>query len=392
VNQLRYASDDAFRTPFELLHQAAGAAAPSGPDVLDLSQGPEFGKVMRLPAPGASVENMSWASTSGLWDLRRTIAQNMSRDLRLERDPQHEILISAGATGALQLALATFVNPGEKVVVFDPTSPVFEISSAARGARIERIPCRVEEGKLRFGVDHVARCLRGARMMLLGNPTNPQGGVICEEDLEQIAWWAAKRDVLLFSDDSFSAIFHDQQPINLACLPRTFGRTLSAGSISKSHGQPGLRVGWLSADRKLLRLAVGVAAARAAFVPAVCQQAALSVLELPAEKLNKLREQLTSRRQYVFERLQTMGLQPEWPAGGHFFWLPKISQGMTGASWAESLFRQQRVRVSPGNLFGPAGTNSVRVSYALEDGRLRMALGKIAEFVSTQKAIRTRAA
>ena len=322
----------------------------------------------------------------------------MEHELRLARDPHNEILATLGATGALQTALATFVNPGDRVVLFEPCSPLFEVLATARGARIQRIPSRMAEGRVRFGVDCLAkggklRARPDADSYFANPEANPQGGVFCNEDLEQIAWWAAKRDVLIYSDDVFASFIYDKPPTNIACLPRAFGRTLSAGSISKSHCQPGLRVGWLTADRGLLQLCAGIAAVRAAFSAALlCQQIAVDLLEQPAEKLNRLRDQLASRRQYAFERLQAMGFQPEWPAGGHFFWLDTNRFGMSGAKFAEKLFQEKRVRVSPGTLFGPNSAGFVRLSFATEDGRLRMGLGRIAEFLAGEKAQVARAA
>jgi aspartate/methionine/tyrosine aminotransferase len=392
VDRLRYCSDDVFRLPFEYVRAAADAVCATGPDVLDLSQGPESGKSMRLSGINAFTEASAWSCGQGLWELRAAIADALYHQLHLQRDPQAEVMTTLGATGALQIALATFVNSGDRVVLFEPTSPLFELLAAARGARLERIPTRVEDGLLRFGVDRLARSLRGARMILLANPTNPQGGVICDEDLEQIAWWAAKRNAFIYSDDVFASYFYEKHPNNIASFPRAFCRTLSAGSLSKSHCQPGLRVGWLSADRALLRACLGINAVRAAFVPALCQQAALALFQQPAEKLDKLRTQMASRRQYAYERLQAMGFEPDWPAGGHFFWLETSRFGMSGAAFAERLFRDKRVRVTPGNFFGPNCHDYVRLSYATEDGRLRMGLGRIAEFVSGNKEKVARAA
>ena len=393
ADQLRYCSDDVLRLPFELLREAASAVSPVGPDVLDLSQGPDTGKAVRLSGHNNLLTNQQACSPAqGHWELRKSIAQWIEREQRLTRDPQNEILATLGATGALQMALATFVNPGDRVVLFEPSSPLFEIFALARGARLQRIPTRVVDGRIRFGVDCLAKALRGARMILFANPMNPQGGVLSDEDLEQIAWWSAKRDVLIYSDDVFASFIYDKPPINIACLPRAFGRALSAGSLSKSHCQPGLRVGWLAADRALLRPCIGIAAVRAAFVPTLCQQIAVDLLEQPAEKLTRLRDQLASRRQYAYERLQALGFHVEWPAGGHFFWLETSRFDMSGSNFAEKLFREKRVRVSPGTLFGPNCANFVRLSFGTEDGRLRMGLGRIAEFLAAERLPAARAA
>ncbi|HEV8061700.1 MAG TPA: pyridoxal phosphate-dependent aminotransferase [Gemmataceae bacterium] len=392
VDPLRYCSDEVLGLPVEMLREAAGAVSPVGPDVLDLTQGPESGKSIRLTGQNPLADRQPFTPVQGSWELRHGIGVWMERELRLTRDPQNEILVTLGATGALQTALATFVNRRDRIVLFEPTSPLFEILAAARGARIQRVPTRMEDGKIRFGVDCLAKSLRGARMILLANPANPQGGVLSDADLEQIAWWAAKRDVLIYSDDVFASFIYDQPSTNIGCLPRAFRRTLSAGSVTMSHCQPGLRVGWLTADRALLRPCVGIAAVRAAFVPALCQQIAVTLLEQPVEELHRLRDELASRRQYAFERLQAMGFQPEWPAGGHFFWLDTNRMGMSGAVFAEKLFREKRVRVSPGSLFGPNCAGFVRLSYAGEDGRLRTGLGRIAEFLTGETTRPARAA
>src|SRR4051794_20763464 len=152
VGHLRYCSDDVLRLPVEMLREAAQAMSPIGPDVLDLSQGPDGGKPPRLTGHTPSADRQTRISAQGLWELRRAITAWMEREQGLARDPQSETLVTLGATGALQTALATFVNRGDRIVLFEPCSPLFEILCAARGAKILRIPTRMEEGKIRFGI------------------------------------------------------------------------------------------------------------------------------------------------------------------------------------------------------------------------------------------------
>src|SRR5262249_32970792 len=113
----------------------------------------------------------------------------------------------------------------------------------------------------------------------------------------------------------------------------------------------------------------------------LCQQVALAALRQGNEPFRPIRAEFESRRRYAFERLQTMGLRPAWPAGGVFFWVPVRELGRTGRAVAGHLFRDKEVRGGPGAVFGPGGEGHVRLSYAAEDGRLREGLGRLADCV-----------
>src|SRR5262249_18562989 len=133
---------------------------------------------------------------------------------------------------------------------------------------------------LRFRLDQLAARLRGARLLVVNSPANPTGGVLAPEDLEQIAWWAQRRDVLVLSDEVFSSFREDNTLVSLASLPTARRRTLVVGSVSKSHALAAARVGWLAAHRHLLRPCLAAAALREPFVSTVAQQMALTALRI----------------------------------------------------------------------------------------------------------------
>jgi aspartate/methionine/tyrosine aminotransferase len=116
-------------------------------------------------------------------------------------------------------------------------------------------------------------------------------------------------------------------------------------------------------------------------VPTLCQQVALTALRQGKEAFERIHAGFQSCRQYAFERMRACGLQPEWPAGGFFLWVPLRDLGLGGQVFARQLLWDKRVLVSPGSLFGPSGSGYVRLSYATEDGRLREGLSRLAEFV-----------
>src|SRR5262249_55650356 len=141
------------------------------------------------------------------------------------------------------------------------------------------------------------------------------------DDLEQIAWWAHRRDVLMYSDEVFERYQYEGRTVSVASLPRARQRTLTAGSMSKGHGLASARVGWLAGNRHLIRPCALTAALQSPFVPTLCQQIALTALRQGEELFQPIRAAFVSRRRYAFERLQALGLKPAWPGGAYFFWL-----------------------------------------------------------------------
>ena len=378
---LPYYSDAVLAAPRAELKRAAVLTESPPPDAIDLSLGtPRFDAgpaAMRLPA-----ERRGLPPPGGLPELRGAVAERLLADDQLAVSPADEVLITHGAAGALHTVLDAFVNAGDRVVLFDPCSPLFPLALRTHRARITWLTTRMEEGRLRFRLDELERALRRARLLILCSPNNPSGGAIAPEDLEQIAWWAERHDVLLYSDESFRRFRYEGEPMALGTLGPARRRTLTVGSMSKGHALASLRVGWVAGHRHLVRPCLLAAALRAAFVPTVCQQLAMAALRQPAEPFEQVLGDLAARRRYAFERLgKGMGLRPAWPAGGFFLWVPVAQTGLSGRDFADKLLRDRRVQVTPGDLFGPSGAGCVRLSYATEEGRLREGLSRLADFL-----------
>jgi aspartate/methionine/tyrosine aminotransferase len=389
---LRYFSDRMLGSPLGQLERIAAALEPDTPDVIDLSAGaPRFNllpsSTTRLPA-----DRRAWPPFPGLPELRGAVAAKLLLDNHLAVSPTEEVLITAGALGAVGVILDAFVNRGDRVLLPEPISPLYPLLIRTRAARISWVETRVEDGRLRLRFDHLARRMRGARLLVLCSPSNPTGGVLAAEDLEQIAWWAQRHDVLILSDEVFERFSHETEPISIATLPRARQRTLTVGSVSKSHALAWARVGWVAGYRHLLRACLATAALRCPFVPTLSQQMALAALQSSPEAFELIRRQFESRRQYAYDRLHSMGLTPHWPHGGFFLWVPVPPSCRSGRVFAESLLTMRRVRVTPGDLFGPSGTGFVRLSYAADDGRLEEGLNRLAEHLRAPAVRKARAA
>lgn len=380
-NYLHYYSDRLLVSPTQELKETRPFLERNTADLIDLCLGaPRFdlfpAGTIKLP-----VDQRGYPPPTGLPELREAIARKLWEDSGLQVSAGDEVLITNGATAALSFALDTFINPGDRVVLFDPTHFVYQFAIRNRGGRVCWVPTWLEQGKVRFSPAHLRKILRWARLLILNTPSNPTGGVIAPEELEQIAWWCDRHDVLIFSDEVYQQYQYDGQFQSIASVPKAKARTLTANSLSKSHALAAYRIGWLAGHRHLLRPCMATAVLQCPFVPTVCQQLALTALRTPPESLAPILAELRSRRDYVHERLIALGFQAPWPAGAFFFWLPVSAFNMTGRAFAENLMRQKRVLMMPGEWFGPSGRNHVRLSYAVEDGRLREGLNRLAGFV-----------
>jgi aspartate/methionine/tyrosine aminotransferase len=244
------------------------------------------------------------------------------------------------------------------------------------------VPTTTEDGRLRFSMEPFTKALPRAKLLVLADPANPTGGTFAPEDLEQIAWWANKYDVLIYCDETFDRFRYEGEPASVASFAPARRRTLVAGSVSVGHGLPAARVGWLAGNRYLLRPCAATAARGCPFLPTAPQQAALAALRKGDGSFTATRDAFAAKRQYAHERLRGLGLEPAWPTGGVFLWVPVTPLGLTGRAFAERLYAERRVLVSPGDLYGPGAEGHVRISYAADDGRLREGLGRLAEFVT----------
>lgn len=372
IDVLHHFSDEVLRAPRAELADADALHESPPPDMIDLSCPlPRFdGISLNLNRTG---DRRGWPPPWGLPELRKVIGY------------LDEVLITQGATGALRTILDAFVNSGDGVVLLDPTSPLFSLALRTHGARPRWLLSWLDKGWTRFKFTELDRALRGAKLLLLSSPSNPNGGLFTPDDLEQLAWWADKRDVLIVNDESFAPFVYEGEHVSIASREKAQQRTLTIGSVSKSHGLSALRVGWIKGNRHLLRACQLSASLRQTVVPTACQQAALAALRQPHGPLEALVHELAARRRYACERLQTMGLQPSWPLGGWHFWIPVWERGVDGRTFAHRLLNEHGVQVTPGDLFGPSGTGHVRLSFAGDDGRLREGLRRVGDFLGVHR-------
>jgi aspartate/methionine/tyrosine aminotransferase len=377
---LRYYSDRVLAAPVDELTDPATFPNADGGDVLNLNRSAPPVEAFHGGRPPGY--HFGAASTNGDAALRAAIAERCGRAV----NPDDEVLVTHGATAGFAAVLDAFVNPGDRVVLFDPCSPLFALGAKSRRAKVRWVPTWTEDGRTRFVVDGLARTLRGAMLLAIADPTNPTGGTLSAEDYEQIAWLARRQDVLVYVDQSFDRYRYTDAPRPaLAEVVGTENRLLTAGSVTQGYGVGAARVGWVTGPKPLVNAVSLMANLSAPFVPASCQQIALKALTAAESLFAPTRELFRRKRDYTLERLRGMGLEPTTPTGGYTCWVSVAGLGLTGRAFAEKLLREHRVLVGPGAAYGPSGTDFVRISFAEEDGRLREGLTRVGMFVAGLK-------
>jgi aspartate/methionine/tyrosine aminotransferase len=378
---LHYYSDRILMSPQADLRKAADLLLARAPDVLDLASGSPTFDIVPSASTKLPADRRDWSGPWGLAELRQAIADKLKSEPIPRINPADEVLITHGASGAFSTVLETFINPGDRVVLFDPTSPLFDLFLRYRRARVSWLPTWMEDGYTRFRDQTLAKLIRRARMIVLATPNNPTGGLVSAEDLDRITWWAERRDVLIVNDTTFDSYMYEARPPSIGTLPRARERTITIGSVSKTYALASMRVGWLAGHRHLVRPGSVAASLQTPFVPVLSQQVALTALRECGGSLETIHKEFESRRLYTFERLQAMGLKPAWPSGAFFYWVPVKELGLSGQEFTDRFLFAKKALIWPGAPFGPSGGDFVRLSYAAEDGRLREGLTRLADFV-----------
>jgi aspartate/methionine/tyrosine aminotransferase len=349
---VRLYSDRVLATPVDPLGDFY--PRPTGPDVIDLNLvAPRFESP--VSAGRLTADRLAPPPGWGLPELRESVAE------RFGEKPEN-VLVTRGASGAFAAVLDAFVNPGDPVVVCDPGPPMFTLGAVSRRARVRRIPAAWDRAAFR-------KAVADAKLVAVAVPNNPTGQVPSDEAMRMLVEDTERAGAILYLDSTFDPD-----------VPLPSGhRILRAGSAS-ALGLSGLRVGWLAGPPGLLRPCALAQAMAGPFVPTVCQQVAARVLA-DRESWTNQRDSLAARRTWAAERLNAYGWVVEAGGTGPFLWANVSNTKLTGRQIADRLLSDFQVMVGPGDLYGPSGTNFVRLSVAADDGRLREGLARIEAFV-----------
>lgn len=358
----------------------------SMPDAISLSIGePDFVTPWRVrEAAIFSIEKgyTHYTANLGIIELRREVAAYLLRRSGVEYNPDTEILITGGVSEALDLAMRTVVNDGDRVLLPQPSYVAYPASIQLAGG----IPAPIateEEDNFQLTADRFDAAITesGARVALIGYPNNPTGAILPRERLLSLAKVAERRNLLMISDEIYLELTYGREPVSFAALPGMRERTLLLNGFSKAFAMTGWRLGYAAGPAELIAAMNKVHAYTAMCASTPAQKAAVEALQRGDEDVARMREEYDQRRRVIVNRLRGMGLRCFEPEGA-FYAFPYIGHtGLTSVEFAERLLMEHRVAVVPGSGFGACGEGYIRCCYATSMPLIEEAMARMARFV-----------
>ena len=359
-------------------------------DVISLGVGePDFDTPERIVAAGVrSLHNgrTHYTSNYGTVELRRALAAHLEARYGVAYDPATEILITVGASEALDLALRATCDPGDEVVLHEPSYVAYIPAIVFAGGTPVLVPTHFEDD---FALDPAAveaAITPRTKALFLGYPSNPTGAVLPPAVQDELARIAERHDLLVYSDEIYDRLaYGTYRHRAFSSLPGMRERTILMGGFSKAYAMTGWRVGWVCAPAPILEGIVKVHQYGIMSAPTPAQDAALVALTEGEADVERMRAEYDRRRRLMVDGLNRIGL-PTFEPRGAFYVFPRITPtGLSDEAFTERLLVEERVAVVPGSAFGPSGAGHVRACYATSYAQLEEALIRIARFVDRNR-------
>ena len=356
-------------------------------DVISLGVGePDFDTPERIVAAGVRslhAGRTHYTSNYGTIDLRRALAAHLEARYGVAYDPSTELLITVGASEAVDLALRATCDPGDEVILHEPSYVSYVPAVIFAGGVVHHVATRLEDD---FALDPAAveaAITPRTKALFLGYPCNPTGAVLPDDVQDELARIADRHDLLVYSDEIYDRLaYGTYRHRAFSGLPGMRERTILIGGFSKAYAMTGWRVGYMAAPAAILEGIVKVHQYGIMSAPTTAQDAALEAIVGGEADVERMRAEYDRRRRLLVDGLNGIGLRTFEPLGA-FYAFPRIADtGLSDETFAERLLMEERVAVVPGSAFGPSGAGHVRMCYATSYEQLEEAIGRIGRFVT----------
>ena len=322
-----------------------------------------------------------YTSNSGLKELRQEIANYLKRRQNLEYDAMKEVLITVGGSEAIDIGMRVMLNPGEEVLIPQPSYVSYEPCVVLAGGVPVIIDLK-EENDFRLTAKELSDAItEKTKILVLPFPNNPTGAILEEKDLREIAKICVEKDIFVMSDEIYAELTYKEKHISIAQMPGMQERTILINGFSKAYAMTGWRLGYACGPADIIEQMLKVHQYAIMCAPTTSQYAAVEALKNGDEDVQEMREAYNQRRRYLVHEFQEMGLKCFEPFGA-FYIFPSIQEfGMTSDEFATRFLMEEKVAVVPGTAFGACGEGFLRISYAYSLENLKVAIGRLRDFV-----------
>ncbi|WP_445474143.1 aminotransferase class I/II-fold pyridoxal phosphate-dependent enzyme [Methanococcoides methylutens] len=323
----------------------------------------------------------SYTSNYGLMDLREEISRSYTKRHKVYYDPTNEILVTTGVSEALDLAIRAIVNPGDEIIVVQPSYVAYVPSIIFAGGVPVTIGAK-GENDFRITAEEIEAAITDkTKAVIINYPNNPTGATMDKDELEAIADVIVEHDIMMISDDVYERLTYEGKHTCFSALEGMRDRTIMLNGFSKAYSMTGFRMAYALAAPEIINSMMLIHQYSMLCAPITAQVGAIEALRNGEEEVEKMVREYDRRRKLIVSGLNDIGLDCFNPRGA-FYAFPSIkSTGLTSDEFAERLLNEQKVVTIPGDIFGETGAGFIRCAYAASREDIKEALDRIGRFV-----------
>ena len=358
-------------------------------NVISLGVGePDFATPWHIRQAGIqSLEDKKtrYTANRGIAQLRNEISKYLLKRFNLDYDPDGDILVTVGGSEGIDCAVRAIVNPGDEVIIPQPSFVCYEPIVRLAGG----VPVFIEtvaENEFRLTADQLKKAItEKTKLLILPYPCNPTGAIMTADDLEGIAAVLRDTNIFILSDEIYCELTYGGNHVSVASINGMKERTVLIGGFSKSYSMTGWRMGYACADAEIMKQMVKIHQFAIMSAPTTSQYAAVEAIKNGDEDVTRMRNQYDARRRLMVNGFNKIGLTCFEPKGA-FYAFPCIkSTGLSSDEFCELLLKRYNVAVIPGSAFGECGDGYIRASYCYSVEHIEEALRRIELFINELK-------
>lgn len=364
--------------------------AASIDDVISLGVGePDFEtpwKIRNAAIKSLERGKTGYSSNRGLAELRSEISKYLIRKYGLEYNPDKEILVTVGGSEAIDAAIRSVVNPGDEVIVPQP-SYVCYVPMIRMAGGIPVITENKEENDFKLKADELREKITDkTKAIILQYPSNPTGAIMEKRDFEEIEEVIKDTEIILISDEIYAELtFNGNHHVSPACVGNLKERTVVVNGFSKAFSMTGWRLGYTCGPEPVISQITKLHQFAIMCAPTTSQYAAITALRDCDTDVEHMMEEYNTRRKIMVKGFNDIGLECREPEGA-FYAFPSIkSTGLSSGEFCEKLLESQRVALVPGTAFGESGEGYVRASYCYGTDHIKEAIRRTGVFLKELK-------